>query len=327
MNDKGNIIIYQTKDGQTLIDVRLENETVWINRQQMAELFDRDVKTIGKHITNALKEELTEIPTVAKFATVQQEGERSVTRQVEYYNLEMITSIGYRVKSQQGIQFRIWANKVLKEYLIKGYVINEQAKAQQLADLKNTVRLLSNVIEHKELTLNEANGLLHVITDYTYGLDTLDKYDYQRLEVEATTRTTSFRATYEEAMAAIHILQKKFGSSGLFGNEKDQSFHSSINTIYQTFDGKELYPSIEEKAAMLFYLVVKNHSFSDGNKRIAAFLFLWFLEKNRILYKPDGSRLISNNTLVALTLMIAESRTEEKDIMVKVVINLINQNN
>ena len=327
MNDKGNIIIYQTKDGQTLIDVRLENETVWINRQQMAELFDRDVKTIGKHITNALKEELKEIPTVAKFATVQQEGERSVTRQVEYYNLEMITSIGYRVKSQQGIQFRIWANKVLKEYLIKGYVINEQAKAQQLADLKNTVRLLSNVIEHKELTLNEANGLLHVITDYKYGLDTLDKYDYQRLEVEATTRTTSFRATYEEAMAAIHILQKKFGSSGLFGNEKDQSFHSSINTIYQTFDGKELYPSIEEKAAMLFYLVVKNHSFSDGNKRIAAFLFLWFLEKNRILYKPDGSRLISNNTLVALTLMIAESRTEEKDIMVKVVINLINQNN
>lgn len=249
------------------------------------------------------------------------------TYQVEYYNLEMITSIGYRVKSQQGIQFRIWANKVLKEYLIKGYVINEQAKAQQLADLKNTVRLLSNVIEHKELTLNEANGLLHVITDYTYGLDTLDKYDYQRLEVEATTRTTSFRATYEEAMVAIHILQKKFGSSGLFGNEKDQSFHSSINTIYQTFDGKELYPSIEEKAAMLFYLVVKNHSFSDGNKRIAAFLFLWFLEKNRILYKLDGSRLISNNTLVALTLMIAESRTEEKDIMVKVVINLINQNN
>lgn len=194
MNDKGNIIIYQTKDGQTLIDVRLENETVWINRQQMAELFDRDVKTIGKHITNALKEELKEIPVVAKFATTATDGK---TYQVEYYNLEMITSIGYRVKSQQGIQFRIWANKVLKEYLIKGYAINEQAKAQQLADLKNTVRLLSNVIEHKELTLNEANGLLHVITDYTYGLDTLDKYDYQRLEVEATTRTTSFRATYE----------------------------------------------------------------------------------------------------------------------------------
>ena len=321
--EQGEIILYQPNDSLRL-EVRLDGDNVWLNRSQLAELFDRDVKTIGKHINNALKEELDNVPVVAKFATTATDGK---TYQVEYYNLEMITSIGYRVKSQQGIQFRIWANKVLKEYLIKGYAINEQAKAQQLADLKNTVRLLSNVIEHKELTLNEANGLLHVITDYTYGLDTLDKYDYQRLEVEATTRTTSFRATYEEAMAAIHILQKKFGSSGLFGNEKDQSFHSSINTIYQTFDGKELYPSIEEKAAMLFYLVVKNHSFSDGNKRIAAFLFLWFLEKNRILYKPDGSRLISNNTLVALTLMIAESRTEEKDIMVKVVINLINQNN
>lgn len=321
--EQGEIILYQPNDSLRL-EVRLDGDNVWLNRSQLAELFDRDVKTIGKHINNALKEELDNVPVVAKFATTATDGK---TYQVEYYNLEMITSIGYRVKSQQGIQFRIWANKVLKEYLIKGYAINEQAKAQQLADLKNTVRLLSNVIEHKELTLNEANGLLHVITDYTYGLDTLDKYDYQRLEVEATTRTTSFRATYEEAMVAIHILQKKFGSSGLFGNEKDQSFHSSINTIYQTFDGKELYPSIEEKAAMLFYLVVKNHSFSDGNKRIAAFLFLWFLEKNRILYKPDGSRLISNNTLVALTLMIAESRTEEKDIMVKVVINLINQNN
>ena len=317
------LILFETADKEIKLTVPIKDNTVWLNRKQLAELFGRDVKTIGKHINNALKEELDN-SVVAKFATTATDGK---TYQVEYYNLEMITSIGYRVKSQQGIQFRIWANKVLKEYLIKGYVINEQAKAQQLADLKNTVRLLSNVIEHKELTLNEANGLLHVITDYTYGLDTLDKYDYQRLEVEATTRTTSFRATYEEAMVAIHILQKKFGSSGLFGNEKDQSFHSSINTIYQTFDGKELYPSIEEKAAMLFYLVVKNHSFSDGNKRIAAFLFLWFLEKNRILYKPDGSRLISNNTLVALTLMIAESRTEEKDIMVKVVINLINQNN
>ena len=224
----------------------------------------------------------------------------------------MITSIGYRVKSQQGIQFRIWANKVLKEYLIKGYVINEQAKAQQLADLKNTVRLLSNVIEHKELTLNEANGLLHVITDYTYGLDTLDKYDYQRLEVEATTRTTSFRATYEEAMAAIHILQRNLEVAAYSEMKRTNHFIApSILSIRHLME-KNFYPSIEEKAAMLFYLVVKNHSFSDGNKRIAAFLFLWFLEKNRILYKPDGSRLISNNTLVALTLMIAESRTEEK---------------
>lgn len=324
MDNRGNIVIYQTKDGKTSIDVKLENETVWLNRQQMAELFDRDIKTIGKHIINARKEELEGIPVVAKFATTALDGK---VYQVEYYSIEMVTSVGYRVKSQRGTQFRIWANKVLKDYLIKGYAINQQAKADQLEDLKNTVRLLSNVIEHKQLTLDEANGLLRVITDYTYGLDTLDKYDFQQLEVNSTTPTKLFRATYEEAMEAIRFLQKKFGSSGLFGNEKDQSFKSSINTIYQTFGGDELYPSIEEKAAMLFYLVVKNHSFSDGNKRIAAFLFLWFLEQNGILYKPDGSKLIGNNTLVALTLMIAESRTEEKDMMVKVVINLINKNN
>ena len=324
MDNRGEIVIYQTKDGKTSIDVKLENETVWLNRQQMAELFGRDIKTIGKHINNAKKEELEGIPVVAKFATTALDGK---SYQMEYYNIEMITSVGYRVKSQRGTQFRIWANKILKDYLIKGYAINQQVKAAQLEDLKSTVRLLSNVIEHKQLTLDEANGLLRVITDYTYGLDTLDKYDYQQLEVNSTTPAWEFRATYEEAMEAIHLLQEKFGSSDLFGNEKDQSFKSSINTIYQTFGGEELYPSIEEKAAMLFYLVVKNHSFSDGNKRIAAFLFLWFLEKNGILYKSDGSKLIGNNTLVALTLMIAESRTEEKDVMVKVVINLINKNN
>lgn len=324
MDNKGNIVIFQTKDGNTSIDVKLENETVWLNRQQMAELFDRDIKTIGKHISNAKREELAGIPVVAKFATTAIDGK---SYQVEYYNIEMITSVGYRVKSQRGTQFRIWANKVLKDYLIKGYAINQQAKSEQLEDLKNAVRLLSNVIEHKQLTLDEANGLLHIITDYTYGLDTLDRYDYQQLEVNSTTPTEKFRATYEEAMEAIHLLQEKFGSGDLFGNEKDQSFKSSINTIYQTFGGEELYPSIEEKAAMLLYLVIKNHSFSDGNKRIAAFLFLWFLEKNGILYKSDGSKLIGNNTLVALTLMIAESRTEEKDVIVKVVINLINKNN
>ena len=324
MDNRGEIVIYQTKDGKTSIDVKLENETVWLNRQQMAELFGRDIKTIGKHINNAKKEELEGIPVVAKFATTALDGK---SYQMEYYNIEMITSVGYRVKSQRGTQFRIWANKILKDYLIKGYAINQQVKAAQLEDLKSTVRLLSNVIEHKQLTLDEANGLLRVITDYTYGLDTLDKYDYQQLEVNSTTPAWEFRATYEEAMEAIHLLQEKFGSSDLFGNEKDQSFKSSINTIYQTFGGEELYPSIEEKAAMLFYLVLKNHSFSDGNKRIAAFLFLWFLEKNGILYKSDGSKLIGNNTLVALTLMIAESRTEEKDVMVKVVINLINKNN
>ena len=328
MDNRGKIVIYQTKDGKTSIDVKLENETVWLNQAQMAELFQTDRTSIVKHVNNIYKsEELEKDSTCAKIAQVQMEGNRTIKRHIIYYNLDMIISVGYRVNSMRGTQFRIWANKVLKDYLIKGYVINQQVKAVQLEDLKSTVRLLSNVIEHKQLTLDEANGLLRVITDYTYGLDTLDKYDYQQLEVDSTTPTEEFRATYEEAMEAIHLLQEKFGSSDLFGNEKDQSFKSSINTIYQTFGGEELYPSVEEKAAMLFYLVVKNHSFSDGNKRIAAFLFLWFLEKNGILYKSDGSKLIGNNTLVALTLMIAESRTEEKDVMVKVVINLINKNN
>ena len=326
MDNRGKIVIYQTKDGKTSIDVKLENETVWLTQAQMADLFQKDRTVIGRHINNVYREgELERDITCAKFAHMGSDNDQQYETAV--YNLDVIISVGYRVKSQRGTQFRIWANKILKDYLIKGYAINQQVKAAQLADLKSTVRLLSNVIEHKQLTLDEANGLLRVITDYTYGLDTLDKYDYQQLEVDSTTPTEEFRATYEEAMEAIHLLQKKFGSSDLFGNEKDQSFKSSINTIYQTFGGEELYPSVEEKAAMLFYLVVKNHSFSDGNKRIAAFLFLWFLEKNGILYKSDGSKLIGNNTLVALTLMIAESRTEEKDVMVKVVINLINKNN
>lgn len=322
--NKGEIIIYQTPNGNTQLDVKLDNENVWINRQQMSELFDRDIKTIGKHINNALKEELNDISVVAKFATTATDGK---TYQIEYYNLDMVISVGYRVKSNRGIQFRIWANSVLKEYLIKGYAINQSAKTEQLEDLKKTVKLLSNVLGSKELSADEATGLLRVITDYTYALDTLDRYDYQKLEIERTTTNEPFKANYNNAVEAIYVLRDKFGSGGLFGNEKDQSFKSSISTIYQTFGGEELYPSIEEKAAMLLYLVTKNHSFSDGNKRIAAFLFLWFLEQNGILYRSDSTRLIENNTLVALTLMIAESRTEEKDIMVKVVVNLINQNN
>jgi len=319
------IVIYQAPDGTANLDVRLEDETVWLNRQQMSELFNRDIKTIGKHINNALSEELDGFSVVAKFATTAADGK---TYQVEHYNLDMILSVGYRVKSKQGIQFRGWANKVLKEYLIKGYAVSEKIKTKQYEELKQTVKLLANVIENKqELSSDEATGLLQVITDYTYALDTLDKYDYQQLTVERTTESDKFHATYENAMEVIMNLKNKFGGSDLFGNEKDESFESSISTIYQTFDGKELYPSIEEKAAMLLYLVTKNHSFSDGNKRIAAFLFLWFLEKNGILYKLNGTKLIENNTLVALTLMIAESRTEEKDVMVKVVVNLINKNN
>lgn len=322
------IVIYKTADGTTQLDVKLENDSVWLSQSQLIELFQSTKQNVSLHINNVFKEgELDKKATVKEYLTVRQEGSRSVQRNIAHYNLDVIISVGYRVKSQRGTQFRIWANSVLKEYLIKGYAINQNAKNEQLEDLKKTVKLLSNVIDSKALSADEATGLLRVITDYTYALDTLDRYDYQKLEIERTTTNEPFKANYDNAMEAIFVLRDKFGSGGLFGNEKDQSFKSSISTIYQTFGGEELYPSIEEKAAMLLYLVTKNHSFSDGNKRIAAFLFLWFLEQNGILYRSDSTRLIENNTLVALTLMIAESRTEEKDIMVKVVVNLINQNN
>ena len=323
--DRGEIIIYQTADGETRLDVRMENDSVWLTQAQIAQLFGTEIPAISKHIRNIFQSgELEREATISKMEMVRQEGKRTVKRRIDTYNLDMILSVGYRVNSKNATQFRIWANKVLKEYLIKGYAVNSQAKIEQL---KQTVRLLSKVLSAKEVTKSEAVGLLRVITDYTYGLDTLDRYDYQQLEVAATTAEEPFHATYENAMEALQVLRDKFGGSELFAHEKDESFKSTMGAIYQTFGGLDLYPSVEEKAANLLYLTVKNHSFSDGNKRIAAFLFLWFLENNRILYRADGSRLVDNNTLVALTLMIAESRTEEKDVMTKVVVNLINKNN
>jgi len=254
--DKGEIIIYQMPDGFTNLDVRLENETLWLTQAQMIALFDSSKANISEHIKHIYKsQELEEISTVRKFRTVQIEGKRKVSRNLEYYNLDMIIAIGYRINTKQGTQFRIWANSVLKEYLIKGYVIDQRVRIEQLEELKQTVKLLSNVLNAKSLTANEATGLLKVITDYTYALDTLDKYDYQSLEISATTKETSFRATYDNATEAIDTLRQKFGNGGLFGNEKDQSFQSSINTIYQTFDGKDLYPSIEEKDMMVKVVV------------------------------------------------------------------------
>lgn len=329
LNLNNQIVIYQSKDGKIQLDVKLENETVWLNRQQLSELFGRDIKTIGKHINNALKEELDDaISTVAKFTTVQTEGNREVTRSIAYYNLDMIISVGYRVKSKRGVEFRRWANRVLKQYLIKGYAVNDRIRKQQIAELRQLVQVISRTIVQQPVPAsNESHQLFDVVVDYTYALDTLDNYDYQRLNINKTTKEEYFHATYEKAIYEIEQLRNKFGSSELFGNEKDDSFKSSIGQIYQTFDGVELYPSVEEKAAMLLYLVTKNHSFSDGNKRIAATLFLWFMNNNGILYREDGSKRIADNTLVALTLMIAESRTEEKDVMVKVVVNLINKRN
>ena len=323
MQKQESIVIYTSEDGQTRVDVRMENETVWLTTSQMAILFEREESNIRRHVINVFKEGELEKVNNVHFLHV-----NGVKKPVPFYNLDVIISEGYRVKSQRGVQFRRWANKILKEYLIKGYVINNDIKVGRYNELKDVVRLMSRALSFQEkATETEYSGLFNVITDYVYALDTLDRYDYQTLAVESTTKQEMFRATYENAMAAIGALKDKFGGSQWFANEKDDSFRSSIGQIYQTFAGEDLYPSVEEKAAMLLYLVVKNHSFSDGNKRIAAMLFLWFMEKNGILYGEDGSKRIADNTLVALTLMIAESRTEEKDVMVKVVVNLINQNN
>lgn len=321
LNDK--IIIYQTIDGQTSIEVKLEDETVWLSANQMATLFDRDEKTIRKHINNVFSEGELGKENNTHFLRVD-----GVKQPVAFYSLDVIISIGYRVKSQRGTQFRIWANKILKDYLVKGYVVNKTLTEQRYTELKQLVTVLGRTVKAQEaLTSEDALNLVEVVTDYAYALDTLDRYDYQQLAVEQTTNEIKFHATYEGAMQAIEELKEKFGGSQWFAHEKDDSFKSSIGQIYQTFGGQDLYPSVEEKAAMLLYLVTKNHSFSDGNKRIAATLFLWFMAGNGILYNPDGSKRIADNTLVALTLMIAESRTEEKDIMVKVVVNLINKNN
>ena len=318
------IAIYTSEDNTISLDVKLENETVWLSQAQMSLLFDKDQSVVARHIANVFKEgELEEYSNMQILHNT-----FSKFKPTKVYSLDVIISVGYRVKSKRGTQFRIWANRVLKDYIVKGYAINDKIRIEHYNELKDVVRLLAHTVHSQEkLTDEQSKGLFSVVSDYVYALDTLDRYDYQQLTIENTTKEERFHATYENAMEAILSLKEKFGESNLFANEKDNSFKSSIGQIYQTFGGVELYPSVEEKAAMLLYLVTKNHSFSDGNKRIAAMLFLWFMERNGILYRTDGSKRIADNTLVALTLMIAESRTEEKDIMVKVVVNLINQQN
>ena len=321
--EENKIVIYQTEDGQTQIDVRLENDTVWLTQAQMANLFEKDQSVVARHLNNAIRDGELEESNMHFLHNTQYKY-----RPTKVYDLDAIITVGYRVKSKRGVQFRKWARKVLKEYIIKGYAVNERIHKEQIGELRQLVGMLGRTIRNQPvLSTDETNALFEVVTDYTYALDTLDNYDYERLTIDKTTKEEPFHATYENAMEAIHGLREKFGGSTLFGNEKDESFKSSIGQIYQTFGGQELYPSVEEKAAMLLYLVTKNHSFSDGNKRIAATLFLWFLNNNHVLYRADGGKRIADNTLVALTLMIAESRTEEKDVMVKVVVNLINQRN
>ena len=281
------------------------------------------------HIRNAYNEgELDKESTCKEFLQVQTEGKRQVARIQKFYDLDVIISVGYRVKSKRGTAFRIWARRVLKDYLVKGYAVNDNIRREQIGELRQLVGILGRTIQSQPLMPSEENqALFDVVTDYAYALDTLDNYDYERLTIEKTTQGARFHASYENAIRERDARRDKLEGRRVFGNEKDDSFKSSIGQIYQTFGGEELYPSVEEKAAMLLYLVTKNHSFSDGNKRIAATLFLWFLNNNGILYREDGSKRLADNTLVALTLMIAESKTEEKDVMVKVVVNLINQKN
>lgn len=308
------IVLYTNEDNSIQLDVKLEGETVWLSQRQMALLFDTDRTSLLRHIKNIYTSgELDETSTCAKIAQVRLEGKRRVERTIPFYNLDVIISVGYRVNSRNATKFRQWANQILKDYLVKGYAVNQKITQQRYEELKDVVHLMSRTYQLQEsVSSEEADGLLSMMGDYVYALDTLDHYDHQQLSVEKTTAEEPFHATYENAMEAIGRLKPLFGGSALFANEKDDSFKSSIGQIYQTFGGVELYPSVEEKAAMLLYLVTKNHSFSDGNKRIAAMLFLWFMDRNKVLYAPDGHKRIADNTLVALTLMIAESRPEEK---------------
>ena len=308
--NKNEIILFETADNEVSLQVQMKDETVWLTRNQMAELFDRDVKTIGKHISNALKEEL-DGSTVAKFATVQTEGNREVTREIEYYNLDMIISVGYRVKSQRGVEFRRWANSVLKEYILKGYAVNDK-RINQLGQIVQIMKRAENQLD--------AQQVLSVVESYSAALDMLDDYDHQTMSKPKGNKAT-YVLSYDECREVIDKM-KYASRSDLFGNEKDESFKGSIGAIYQSFGGKDLYPSLEEKAANLLYFVTKNHSFADGNKRIAATMFLYFLDKNKALF-VEGSKRIADFTLVALTIMIAESKPEEKEMMVNVIMNCL----
>lgn len=325
------IKIYYIEGSQTEIEVKLNQDTVWLSQRQMAELFDKDTDTIGLHLRNIFKSgELQKDVTTEKSSVVRKEGNRNVRRSIRIYNLDAIISVGYRVNSKRGTQFRIWANKIIKDYLVKGFSINEQkiiAQTKQLKELQHVAKIIGNVLNQKRLTGDEGESLLKLITDYAYALDLLDQYDYQTLKISDTSGKELYKLSYKEAKILIEKLRTSFGNSQLFGQEKDNSFYSSISTIYQTYDGIDLYPSIEEKAAHLLYFVTKNHSFTDGNKRIAALLFLYFMERNGILFDSNGVKRIEDNALVALTIMIAVSKPEEKDILIKVIVNLINMKN
>jgi prophage maintenance system killer protein len=320
------IVLYQSPDGAATLEVRLDHETVWLSQDQMSELFGRERSVITKHLRNVFKEgELEEASVRAKYAHTATDGKKYL---IQFYNLDAIISVGYRVNSKQGTRFRQWATQILKNHIVKGYTFNEQRlreESAKLLEMRRTVELLARTLANQELVSDTGRDVLRVISDYAYALTLLDRYDHGTLAIEGTTRKALHVIDYDEAIGIVTSMKGEF--DGLFGLEKDQGFKSALGTIYQTFDGKELYPSVEEKGANLLYFIVKNHAFSDGNKRIAAALFIYFLGMNALLYRSDGSKRLADNALVALTLLIAESRPEEKDTIVKVIVNLINQKN
>nr|WP_314836138.1 virulence protein RhuM/Fic/DOC family protein [uncultured Flavobacterium sp.] len=326
---KHQVEIYKSADNAIELQVSLDNDTVWLNQSQMASLFMQTKQNVSLHINNCFKEkELEQKAVVKEYLTTASDGKKYKTK---YYNLDVIISVGYRVKSKQGTQFRQWATQRLKDYLVQGYVLNEkrlQEATGKFQDLKNAVKLAAKAGSIEALTTGEAKEILGVIAQYAYALETLDKYDHQKLSLATSFEETEIqKLTYENAIHQIHVWRDFQKAGALFGNEKDQSFKSSLETIHQTFDGTDLYPTFDEKAAHLLYYIVKNHSFSDGNKRIAAGLFVYFLDMNNKLLNENGNKRIGDNALVAITIMIAESKSEEKDMMVKLVVNLINNKN
>ncbi len=322
------IVIYQSEDNKAKVEVSFEGETCWLTLNQISDLFERDKSVISRHLSNVFKEEeLDKEATVAKNATVQNEGDRKVTREIEYYNLDAILSVGYRINSKRGTQFRQWATQRLKEYLIDGYAINQKRLAEkemEVRHLKSGICILRRTIEHQVRSLHQAKGLAALLDDFSRGLSLLDDYDHQQLDRKGKSQKEAAFISYEEFIALIEAMCADF-SSDFFGREKDDSFKSSAAQIYQSFGGQDLYPSLEEKAAMLLYFIVKNHSFVDGNKRIAAACFLYFLDKNNLLYDLNGVTLLSNDALASLTLFIAESKSEEMETVKQVVISILNR--
>lgn len=317
---RGEVVLFQAPDGSVELDVRFELESIWLSQRQMALLFDKDTDTIGLHLRNVFSEgELSEFATTEESSVVQQEAGRSVRRRIKFYNLDAIISVGYRVNSRRGTQFRIWATKVLRDHLLQGYSVN----VKRLQEMNQTLRLVSRMVDRRDLSGDEAKALLRVVSEYGRALELLDDYDHQRIRVPAATRRSTVPLEYEEAIRIVGIMRSRSPDTSLFGVEKDNGLEGALGAVMQTFGGVELYPSLEEKAANLLYFLVKDHAFVDGNKRIGAALFLWFLERNGKLVDEAGRRIISDSTLVAVTLMVAESRPQEKDLLVGVLINLL----